>query len=80
MNELIKTLAIQAGARECGGYITDPATGTKKWSSTGDLETAVLDVEKFAELLITSASVVYVKGSKEFQPWVNIKKAFGLNV
>jgi hypothetical protein len=54
MNELIRELAIKAGARECGGYITDPVTGNQKWSETGGLSiaTPALGVDEFAEYIV----------------------------
>lgn len=56
MNEQIKKLALQAGARLCGGYITPPGSCPMLWSSEGGIDTACIDLNKFASLIVNECA------------------------
>ena len=55
MNERIKTFAWLAGSeglRQVGGYIEDAATGDSVWVEQMKLDPEMVDLEKFAELIV----------------------------
>jgi hypothetical protein len=84
MNERIEQLAVRAGATLEKGYI-ELSDGQFMLSDNIDLDKTNLDLEKFAELLIT-AVMAEVKDEVQFQcGWANaeivenrVKKVFGV--
>ena len=84
MNERIEQLAVRAGATLEKGYI-ELSDGQFMLSDNIDLDKTNLDLEKFAELLI-SAVMSEVKDEVQFQcGWANaeivenrVKKEFGV--
>lgn len=84
MNERIEQLAVRAGATLEKGYI-ELSDGQFMLSDNIDLDKTNLDLEKFAELLI-SAVMAEVKDEVQYQcGWANaeivenrVKKEFGV--
>ncbi len=84
MNKRIEQLAVRAGATLEKGYI-ELSDGQFMLSDNIDLDKTNLDLEKFAELLI-SAVMAEVKDEVQFQcGWANaeivenrVKKEFGV--
>ena len=57
MNTRIKELAILAGARTCGGYVTPSGSTPMIWSNEGGIDTSAMDLEMFTSLIVTECTL-----------------------